>query len=111
MLRRSFPAAPAVAVAGKVGLDLSKLEKVTTPKGDYLAAKITRKGRPASEVLAELLPREIGAIYWRKNMYSRNTDERFVRAVCWLVAMLDSRVEPFEFARIRDSGKYREHRK
>jgi len=104
------PAAPAVAFAGKVGLDLSKLEKVTTPKGDYLAAKITRKGRPASEVLAELLPREIGAIYWPKNMYWRNTGERFVRPVRWLVAMLDDRVVPLAFAGIHASSKSRGHR-
>src|SRR5947209_5354120 len=104
------PAAPAVAFAGKVGLDLSKLEKVTTPKGDYLAAKITRKGRPASEVLAELLPREIGAIYWPKNMYWRNTGERFVRPVRWLVAMLDDRVIPMAFAGVHASSKSRGHR-
>jgi len=104
------PAAPAVAFAGKVGLDLSKLEKVTTPKGDYLAAKITRKGRPASEVLAELLPREIGAIYWPKNMYWRNTGERFVRPVRWLIAMLDDRVVPLAFAGIHASSKSRGHR-
>src|SRR5438132_3078535 len=104
------PAAPAVAFAGKVGLDLSKLEKVTTPKGDYLAAKIIRKGRPASEVLAELLPREIGAIYWPKNMYWRNTGERFVRPVRWLIAMLDDRVVPLAFAGIHASSKSRGHR-
>ena len=104
------PAAPAVAFAGKVGLDLSKLEKVTTPKGDYLAAKIIRKGRPASEVLAELLPREIGAIYWPKNMYWRNTGERFVRPVLWLIAMLDDRVVPLAFAGIHASSKSRGHR-
>src|SRR5438445_6663856 len=104
------PAAPAVAFAGKVGLDLSKLEKVTTPKGDYLAAKIIRKGRPASEVLAELLPREIGAIYWPKNLYWCNTGERFVRPVRWLIAMLDDRVVPLAFAGIHASSKSRGHR-
>src|SRR5712691_1347554 len=62
------PAAPAEAFARKVGIEVPKLERVTTPKGDYLAAKVTRKGRPASEVLAELLPKEIGALYWPKNM-------------------------------------------
>src|SRR5437868_1429440 len=104
------PAAPAVAFAGKVGLDLWKLEKVTTPNGDSLAAKIIRKGRPASEVLAELLPREIGAIYWPKNMYWRNTGERFVRPVRWLIAMLDDRVVPLAFAGIHASSKARGHR-
>src|SRR5689334_8021369 len=38
-------AAPAESFAKKVGLPLEQIEKVTTPKGEYLAAKVTRKGR------------------------------------------------------------------
>src|SRR5216684_3287260 len=104
------PAAPAEAFARKVGIELSKLERVTTPKGDYLAAKVTRKGRPASEVLAELLPKEIGALYWPKNMYWRNAGERFVRPVRWLVALLDDQVIPLAFAGVHASSKSRGHR-
>jgi glycyl-tRNA synthetase beta chain len=104
------PAAPAEAFARKVGIEVPKLERVTTPKGDYLAAKVTRKGRPASEVLAELLPKEIGALHWPKNMYWRNTGERFVRPVRWLVALLDDRVIPLAFAGIHAGSKSRGHR-
>ena len=43
-----------------------KLEKVTTPKGEYLAATVTRKGRTAAEILAEALPKEIAGIYWAR---------------------------------------------
>src|SRR5437870_7665573 len=53
----------------KVGLEVSKLGKVTTSKGEYLSARVTRKGRPAAEILAEALPREISSIYWPKSMY------------------------------------------
>src|SRR5262249_35604379 len=35
----------AAAFAKKVGIDVSRLEKVTNPKGEYLAATVTRKGR------------------------------------------------------------------
>ena len=50
-------------------MDVSQLERVTTSKGEYLGAKITKKGRTATEVLSEPLPREINSIYWPKNMY------------------------------------------
>ena len=56
------PTPAAHAFARKAGVDVSQLERVTTSKGEYLAAKITKKGRSATEVLAELLPKEINLI-------------------------------------------------
>ena len=44
------PTAAAHAFAKKAGVDVAQLEKVTTAKGEYLAAKITKHGRSASEV-------------------------------------------------------------
>ena len=75
-----------------------KLEKIATPKGEYLAATVTRKGRTAAEILAETLPKEISTLYWPKNMYWRKRGEVFVRPVRWLVAMLDEQVVPLEFS-------------
>src|SRR5437763_8325478 len=83
------PTPAAYGFAKKAGIDVSQLEKVSTPKGECLAAQITKKGRSAAEILAEQLTRELAAIYWPKNMYWRKTNERFVRPVRWLVAMLD----------------------
>ena len=104
------PTPAAHAFANKVGVDVSSLKHVTTPKGEYLAATVTRKGRTASEILAELLPKEIGGIYWPKNMYWRKPSERFVRPVRWLVAMLDDQVIPLEFAGIAANSESRGHR-
>ena len=64
-----------------------------------------KKGRDASALLAESLPKEVGAIYWAKNMYWRGKSaERFVRPVRWIVALLDGKVVPVEFGGI-DGGK------
>lgn len=90
------PTPAAHAFAKKVGVDVSRLEKVSTPKGEYLAATVTRKGRTAAEILAETLPKEIATLYWPKNMYWRKRGEVFVRPVRWLVAMLDEQVVPME---------------
>jgi glycyl-tRNA synthetase beta chain len=104
------PTPAAHAFAKKAGIDVSQLEKITTPKGEYLAARVTRKGRSATEILAENLPREISSIYWPKNMYWRKTNERFVRPVRWLVAMLDSETIPLEFGGIQAGNASRGHR-
>jgi glycyl-tRNA synthetase beta chain len=100
----------AQAFAKKAGVDVSQLERVSTAKGEYIAAKVTRKGRSAAEILAEGLPKEISAIYWPKNMYWRKPNERFVRPVRWLVAMLDGETIPMEFEGIRAGRISRGHR-
>jgi glycyl-tRNA synthetase beta chain len=104
------PTQAAYAFARKAGVDVSQLERVITSKGEYLAAKITKKGRPATEVLSELLPKEINSIYWPKNMYWRKPSEKFVRPVRWLVALLGSEVIPLEFDGVRAGNETRGHR-
>ena len=104
------PTPAAHAFAKKAGVDVSHLEKVSTPKGEYISAKVTKKGRTAAEILSEGLPKEISAIYWPKNMYWRKPSERFVRPVRWLVAMLDGETLPMEFDGIRAGNVSRGHR-
>jgi glycyl-tRNA synthetase beta chain len=104
------PTPAAHAFASKSGLEISQLERTTTPKGEYLSARVTKKGRIAAEVLAESLPKEIASIYWPKNMYWRRPSERFVRPVRWLVAMLDAQVIPLEFDGVHASDQSRGHR-
>ncbi len=91
------PTPAAHAFAKKAGVDVTRLERVRTAKGEYLAAKVTKKGRSAAEILAENLPKELAGIHWPKNMYWRKPAERFVRPVRWLVAMLDAAVISVKF--------------
>ena len=89
------------AFAKKAGIAVGSLQRVTTPKGEYLAASVQKKGRAASEILAESLPKEIAGIYWAKSMYWRGkAAERFVRPVRWMVALLDDQVVPVAFGGI-----------
>jgi glycyl-tRNA synthetase beta chain len=104
------PTPAAHAFARKAGVQVSQLEKVTTPKGEYLSAKITKQGRSASEILAENLPKELASIYWPKNMYWRKPSERFVRPLRWIVAMLDEETIPLEFDGIWAGKISRGHR-
>src|SRR6266851_952638 len=104
------PTPAAHAFARKAGVEISQLERINTPKGEYLSAKITKKGRATAEILAELLPKEIASIYWPKNMYWRKLSERFVRPVRWLVAMLDAEIVPLEFDGVRAGNHSRGHR-
>ncbi len=105
------PTPAAEAFAKKIGIDVARLGRVSNPKGEYIAATVTRKGQTAAAVLATGLPKEIGAIHWAKSMYWRGKGaERFVRPVRWLVAELDSEVIPLEFGGHKAGDVSRGHR-
>src|SRR6201996_7985155 len=88
----------AVAFAKKAGVEVAALKTVTNAKGEYLAATVVKAGRPAAEVIAAEMPKELAGIYWAKNMYWRpGKPERFVRPVRWMVALLGSEVVPVNF--------------
>jgi glycyl-tRNA synthetase beta chain len=109
--KEDAPTPAAEAFAKKAGVAVAALEKVTTPKGEYLGATVKRQGRAATELLAAELPKEVLAIYWAKNMYWRAAKpERFVRPVRWVVALLDSSVVPLEIAGIAAGNASRGHR-
>jgi len=105
------PTPAAVAFAKKAGVDVASLTTLTNTKGEYVTAIVKKPGRGAVELLAEMLPAEIGGIYWAKSMYWRpGKPERFVRPVRWIVALLDSAVVPVEFAGVRAGNESRGHR-
>lgn len=104
------PTQAAQAFAKKVGLPVEKLKRVTTTKGEYLAAKVTHRGRSAGDVLADALPKEIAALYWPKNMFWRSKNERFVRPLRWLVALLDENAIPMELFGMAAQAGTRGHR-
>jgi glycyl-tRNA synthetase beta chain len=104
------PTPAAFAFAKKAGVEVSQLRRHTTPKGEYLAATVIKKGRPAATILAEALPKEIAAISWPKSMYWRKAGERFVRPLRWLVAMLGEGVVPLEMSGVRAGNTSRGHR-
>src|SRR5947209_2402945 len=105
------PTPAAEAFARKAGVDVSKLDKITNPKGEYLGATVVRKGRSAAEVIAEAVPKELNALYWAKNMYWRaSKPERFVRPIRWMVALLDGEVLPLHYAGVSSGHRSRGHR-
>ncbi|WP_348261958.1 glycine--tRNA ligase subunit beta [Telmatobacter sp. DSM 110680] len=105
------PTPAAEAFAKKAGVAVDALEKVTTPKGEYVGATVKRAGKTAGEILTADLSKEVLALYWAKNMYWRaNKPERFVRPVRWIVAMMDAAVVPLEIAGIKAVNASRGHR-
>src|SRR5713226_7014528 len=62
------PTQAAHAFAKKAGVEVGALERIKTPKGEYLAVKVVSKGRSAAQVLAEALPELVEGLHWPKAM-------------------------------------------
>jgi glycyl-tRNA synthetase beta chain len=105
------PTRAAMSFAEKQGIPVSKLSIVTTPKGEYVVAKQIVIGKPAVEILAEILPRAIEEISWPRSMYWLGAQgPRFIRPIRWIVALLDGKSVPFSFAGLRAGSHTVGHR-
>jgi len=91
--------APTPALLGfakRCGVTPAELSRVTTDKGEYLAATRKIEGRPTPEVLAEIVPRVLAGISWAKTMRWGSGDGPWVRPIHGIVSLLDGEVVPFD---------------
>jgi glycyl-tRNA synthetase beta chain len=84
-------------------------------KGDYYVAKIEKPGRPAPEIVAEVLRETILGFPWPKTMrfnrrLENGTELRWIRPLHAILLTLDGKVVPFEIAGIKAGNTTRGHR-
>ena len=105
------PTRAAVSFAEKQGVPLHELHLVATPKGEYVAAKMIRRGRTTHDLLSEILPRVIHDLSWPRTMtWTGLEGARFIRPIRWLVGMLDSKPLKFSFGGVTAGEVTRGHR-
>lgn len=95
------PTRAAEGFARAQGVPVSALRVVDMESGRYVIAEIREPGRPAAEVLGEILPRVVAGLSFPRSMRWGSHGFRFGRPIRWVVALLDSRVVPVEIAGIR----------
>ncbi len=104
------PTKAAEGFARGQGVDVATLTLVTTEKGEYVAAVRKESGRPTPDLLAEILPRVIAGIPFKKSMRWGDQEVRFARPIHWIVALFDGVVVPFAFGAIESGSVSRGHR-
>jgi glycyl-tRNA synthetase beta chain len=86
------PTRAAESFAQKMNVPVDELVTIATPKGEYLSAKQVILGKPAKEILEEILPRTVAEIPWARSMYWTGASGlRFIRPIRWVVATLDGK--------------------
>jgi len=105
------PTRAAVSFAEKQGIALHDVYFVQTAKGEYLAARQTKRGRGTDAILAEILPRIIHDLSWPRSMTWTGLDgARFIRPIRWIVALLGGKVLKFSFGGVAAGDVTRGHR-
>ena len=110
--------APAAAIDGflrSTGLTREQLEERDTAKGRFLYATIASVGRPAADLVAELVPAIVRDFDWPKSMRwgaasASTASPRWVRPLTGIVALLDGDVVAFEAAGIASGRTTMGHR-
>jgi glycyl-tRNA synthetase beta chain len=98
------PTKAAEGFAKAQGVSVDDLAVVQLPKGAYVVAKKTVPGRPASEVIAELLPPLVEKMTFPRMMRWGDGAPLWIRPVHSVVALLDGLVVPMHLFGV-ESGR------
>jgi len=100
----------AVGFAKSQGIDPDDLRIEETDKGSYVVAVTETEGEEVEDVLPGLLLELVTGLRFKKSMRWGSSEERFSRPVRWLVAILEDKVIPFEYACLASSNVSLGHR-
>ena len=104
------PTGAAEGFARKQKVEVSDLVVVQSPRGATVAARRSLRGRPAADVLAEVVPRIVGGLSFAKTMRWGSGERAFVRPVRGVVALLGGEVVPLELFGVKAGAATAGHR-
>ena len=108
--RDGQPTKAAEGFARGQGVALEDLYTVETEKGEYIAAKVFEKGKPASEILPGLLEGILAKLSFPKSMRWADLSMSFARPVRWIVAVAGGELVKMSFAGVESQTATYGHR-
>ncbi len=99
------PTPAATGFAAKQGIEVGVLERVQTPRGEYLAVRKHQRGRAAVDVLPGVLGATLRGLSfpklmrWDALLEDGRGDLLFGRPIRWMLFLYGGRVVPFTIAR------------
>jgi glycyl-tRNA synthetase beta chain len=88
------PTRPALGFAQSCGVTVAELDQLETDKGSFLAWRSVEQGRPAVEVIPELVEAALKTLPVPRRMRWGDCEVEFVRPVHWVLLLLGT--EPVE---------------
>lgn len=102
--------AAGTAFAKKCGVDPGELGRTQTDKGEWLSCDVIEKGKPASELMPELIERSLASLPIPRRMRWGSGEAEFVRPVHWVVMLHGSKVLKTPIMGITPGNKSHGHR-
>lgn len=99
------PTPAAIGFAAKQGADAAALERVQTPKGEYLAFRKRQRGKATIDVLPDVLGATLRtlsfpkAMRWDATLEDGRGELLFGRPIRWILFLYGGRVVPFTITR------------
>jgi glycyl-tRNA synthetase beta chain len=99
------PTPAAAGFAAKQGVEVGALERIHTPKGEYLAFRRRQRGKAAVDVLPDVLGGTLRALAfpklmrWDATLEDGRGDLLFGRPIRWILYIYGGRVVPFVITR------------
>jgi glycyl-tRNA synthetase beta chain len=99
------PTPAATGFAAKQGVDVAALERVQTPKGEYIAYRKRQRGRATVDVLPDVLTGTLRslsfpkAMHWDATLEDGRGELLFGRPIRWILFLYGGRVVPFTITR------------
>ena len=104
------PTKAAVGFAKSKGLEVTDLEVVDTPKGQYLLAKEDVRGRETIDLLPSVLEDLLRGIAFPKSMRWAHTTLSFARPIQWLLVLFGGKIVNFTIEGITSGNSTKGHR-
>ena len=92
------PTRAAEGFARSKGIEAADLTVEEMDGGKYVVAHVKEQGKPAHEVLSEMLPGLVAGIRFNKSMRWNESGVAFSRPIRWLLSLHDGSVVPFCYA-------------
>lgn len=95
--------------AGLASLDQAEIVR-DEKKGDYYVARIEKAGRPAGEIVSDVVTGALAKFPWPKSMRWGSASFQWIRPLKSIVCLIDGKVVPVEVAGIKAGDLTRGHR-
>ncbi len=92
------------------GASLSDVQIKETPRGRFISVQKKEMGKPAAQVMAQILRDVLGALPFPKMMRWEASGFRFPRPIRWLVFLLDKRLVSCQIADVKSAAVSYGHR-
>ena len=104
------PTGPAEGFARSCGVSVSELDQLETSRGSFLARRLVETGKPATDIIPELVEHALQGLPVPRRMRWGTGDTEFVRPIHWVLLLLGDSVVEADILGIHSGGTTRGHR-